>query len=101
MSCIASGSRYQCDLRAGLEALATAQELVDYTGDRWREAALYRLLEELLLPAGVRGLQAAHHQSACRRRRGAFVACTPRSPWPGGKSLELRAAMGLSRLWHC
>ena len=69
---------------AGLEALAAAQALVDHTGDRWREAELYRLrgscsssLESRVCspPATIR-LQ-TQQRRVCGRRS--------RSPWPGGE----------------
>jgi class 3 adenylate cyclase/predicted ATPase len=78
---------------AGLSILAEALALVETTGERWWEVDLYRLQGELLLaqagtPPSVGGAEAclqtalavARHQQA--------------------KSLELRAAMSLSRLWQ-
>ncbi len=80
----------------GLSALAEALTLVDKTGERVYEAELYRLKGELTLQSGVereasevqkeveecfhQALKVAHKQKA--------------------KSLELRAAMSLSRLWQ-
>jgi predicted ATPase len=77
----------------GLTMLHEALALVETTGERWWEAELYRLQGELLLaqagtPPGVgeaeacmqKALAIARHQQA--------------------KSLELRAAMSLSRLWQ-
>ena len=78
----------------GLALLAEALALVDTTGEHWWEAELHRLRGELLRKAegGVRkaeltaekcfqqALAIAHRQHA--------------------KSLELRAAMSLSRLWQ-
>jgi predicted ATPase len=75
----------------GLAILAEALTAVHKTGERSYEAELYRLKGELLLqqPAGngdeaetcfQLAIDVAHHQQA--------------------KSLELRAAMSLSRLWQ-
>ena len=75
---------------AGLTVLAEALAVVDNTGERYWEAELYRLKGELLLRRASpteeveawfqQALDVARHQQA--------------------KSLELRAAMSLSRLWQ-
>jgi predicted ATPase/class 3 adenylate cyclase len=76
--------------REGLQCLAEAQTLMDQTGERWWEAEIYRLQGTLLLrysmapPAEVetwfrRALDVARRQDA--------------------RSLELRAATSLARLW--
>jgi predicted ATPase len=75
----------------GLRALAEALAAVEATGERFMEAELYRLKGELLLARSVehqmeaetcfhQALDVARHQEA--------------------KSLELRVAMSLSRLWQ-
>jgi predicted ATPase len=75
----------------GLQALTEAHALVEQYEDRWWEAEIHRLRGVLLLrqpgtpPAEAeawlrRALDVARHQQA--------------------KSLELRAAMSLSRLWQ-
>lgn len=75
----------------GLHLLAEARALVDKTGERYHTAELYRLHGELLLLQPVPDVQTAEacflHALATARRQGA-------------KSLELRAAMRVSRLWH-
>ena len=76
--------------QAGLTGLSEALTLVDTTGERWYEAELYRLKGELLLQHGSDVSQAAtclQHALAIARRQEA-------------KSLELRAARSLSRLWQ-
>jgi predicted ATPase len=75
----------------GLAVLAEALALVAKTGEGWWEAELYRLKGELLL---VR--LADHHVVAetCFHHV-LTVACHQQA-----KSLELRAAMSLSRLWQ-
>jgi predicted ATPase len=75
----------------GLQALAEAHALVEQHEERWWEAEIYRLQGVLLLRQTVtkqeeaesllqRALDVARHQEA--------------------KSLELRAAMSLARLWQ-
>jgi predicted ATPase len=75
----------------GLHVLAEALAAVEKTGGRFYEAELYRLKGELLSRRALpdedhadtcfrRALEVAHHQQA--------------------KSLELRAAMSLARLWQ-
>jgi predicted ATPase len=78
----------------GLALLAEALALVDTTGERWWEAELQRLQGELLLHAecGVQNAELVAEESfqqalAVARRQYA-------------RSLELRAAMSLSRLWQ-
>jgi class 3 adenylate cyclase/predicted ATPase len=78
----------------GLETLAEALAILAESGVRWWEAELYRLWGELLLSA-ERGVQNAgltaeecFHQALNIARR------------QQAKSLELRAAMSLSRLWQ-
>jgi predicted ATPase len=75
---------------AGLAALAEALRLVDKTGERTWEAELHRLRGELLLARSAENqleVEACLHNAldVARRRQ--------------AKSLELRAAMSLSRLW--
>jgi predicted ATPase/class 3 adenylate cyclase len=78
----------------GLEAVTEALATVAKSAVRWWEAELYRLQGELLLHAerGVRHAaltaEACFHQAFAIARR------------QQAKSLELRAAMSLSRLWQ-
>ena len=60
------------------------------TGERWREAEVHRLLGELLL----RMSPAAHHAAEESFSQALQVAREQHA-----KSLELRAALSLSRLW--
>jgi predicted ATPase len=75
----------------GLHLLAEAQAMVDKTGERYHEAELHRLHGELLLQQAVPDMQAAEasflHALAIARQQGA-------------RSLELRAGVGVSRLWE-
>jgi predicted ATPase len=75
----------------GLSALAEALALVDQSGERWWEAELYRLKGELLLARSTENqteAEACFHQALDVARH------------QQAKSLELRAAMSLSRLWQ-
>jgi predicted ATPase len=78
-------------VREGLALLDEALALVNKTGERWPEAELHRLKGELLLLLSADNHAEAegclHQALAVARRQQA-------------KSLELRAATGLSRLWQ-
>jgi predicted ATPase len=75
----------------GLQVLAEALALVGATEERWWEAELHRLKGELLLQLAIpEGLQA----EAC------FQQALDVARSQQAKSLELRAAMSLSRLWQ-
>ena len=78
-------------MQEGLNVLTEARSLVDNKGDRWWEAELYRLKEELLLAASPNNepQAEAHLQQALKIAR-----------HQQAKSMELRAAMSLSRLWQ-
>jgi predicted ATPase len=75
----------------GLQALAEAHTLMEQHGERWWEAEIYRLRGVLLLrQSGTPQAEAEawlQHALGVARRQEA-------------KSLELRAAMSLSRLWQ-
>jgi predicted ATPase/class 3 adenylate cyclase len=76
---------------AGLSVLAEAFMLVDKTGERFYAAELHRLQGELLLQRAVPDTpqaEACFHQALAIARH------------QQAKSLELRAAMSLSRLWQ-
>jgi predicted ATPase len=75
----------------GLRLLAEALALVEKSGGRWREAELYRLKGELLLARSV----AYYAEAETCFRQALDVARRQQA-----KSLKLRAAMSLSRLWQ-
>jgi predicted ATPase len=75
----------------GLTALAEALALVHKTGERWWEAELHRLQGELLLMPALPDEQQA---AACFRQALAVARHQQ------AKSLELRAATSLARLWQ-
>src|SRR5262249_14931293 len=76
---------------AGLTALSEALALVEKTGERYYAAELHRLTGELLLQQDAPEVS---HAETCFQQA---LAIARRQQ---AKSLELRAAMSLSRLWH-
>ena len=76
---------------AGLTVLAEALTLAETTGERWYDPELYRLKGALLLQQSLDNQAEAeacfHHTLDIARNRQA-------------KSLELRAATSLARLWQ-
>ena len=76
---------------AGLPALAEALTLVDATGECWYEPELHRLKGALLLQ------QSADHQAAAQA---CFQHALDVARALQAKSLELRAATSLARLWQ-
>jgi predicted ATPase len=91
----------------GLHVIAEALAITHKNEERYYEAELYRLQGELLLQTDVRGLESGacsppagmHHAPLVEAetcfRRALDIACHRQT-----KSLELRAAMSLSRLWQ-
>jgi TOMM system kinase/cyclase fusion protein len=75
----------------GLNVLAEVLAVVNQQGERWGEAELYRLKGELLLARSVE-----HHVEA----ETCFHQALDSARHQQAKSLELRAAMSLSRLWQ-
>jgi TOMM system kinase/cyclase fusion protein len=78
-------------VEAGLQTLAEALALVDQTQERFYEAELYRLQGELLLARSAE----YHAETETCFRQALDVARRQQA-----KSLELRAATSLSRLWQ-
>jgi predicted ATPase len=78
---------------AGLTVLHEALTIVDKTGERQDEAELYRIKGELLLNAEGGGRCAESTPEVC------FQKALDIARQQQAKSLELRAAMSLSRLW--
>jgi predicted ATPase len=75
----------------GLEALAEALATLATSGVRWWEAELHRLRGELLLQSSV----AQPGEAEACFQQALTVACRQQA-----KSLELRVAVSLSRLWQ-
>ena len=90
----------------GLNVLAEALATVHNRGGRWWEAEIYRLKGELLLQSEVQGLESGglNPDAGLQTRDAEAEACfrqaldiTRRQQ---AKSLELRTALNLSRLWQ-
>jgi predicted ATPase len=79
----------------GLTLLAESLELVDKTGERYWEAELYRLKGQLTLQP-----QGNSHESKVEKAQECFLKAIEIARKQQAKSLELRAAMSLARLWQ-
>jgi predicted ATPase len=107
LALLAEASAQAGQTTEGLEALAEALTLLATSGVRWWEAELHRLRGELLLQSRVQSPESsvfAHH-SALRMPHAAeaeacFQLALDIARRQQAKSLELRAAMSLSRLWQ-
>jgi predicted ATPase len=75
----------------GLNVLAEALDIVHKNGERFYEAELHRLKGELTLALSQEN---EAESEAC------FCQALEVARWQSAKSLELRAAMSLSRLWQ-
>jgi predicted ATPase/class 3 adenylate cyclase len=75
----------------GFTVLAKALAIVDKTRERWWEPELHRLKGKLIL-----GVSSAHYAEA----EACFHQAIAIARQQRAKSLELRASMSLSRLWH-
>jgi DNA-binding winged helix-turn-helix (wHTH) protein/predicted ATPase len=92
----------------GLLLLAEALAQVEHTGERWHEAELYRLKGQLTLQSQVQSLKSKvsspqHRASSTQGEAGAeacFLKAIEVAREQQAKSLELRAAMSLARLWQ-
>jgi DNA-binding winged helix-turn-helix (wHTH) protein/predicted ATPase len=87
----------------GLCALAEALAHVDKTGERFGEAELHRLKGELLLIQGTgkgRARTADPELSIMAEAEACFVRALDIARRQQAKTLELRAAMSLARLWQ-
>jgi predicted ATPase len=90
----------------GLTVLAEALTAVHITGERFYEAELHRLRGELLLQSGIRPPASvvttpdARHQTPDMAAEECFQQALAVARRQQAKSLELRAAMSLSRLWQ-
>ena len=92
LALLAEGLGREGHIEEGLSALAEALTLVDSTGEGFHGAELHRLQGEFLLRQ-VKPEAACHEAEACFRRALALARQQQ------AKSLELRAAMSLARLY--
>ena len=86
--------------RDGLKALDEAVALVEKTETRIFEAESYRLQGELLLKAEAGINRPRRRQNDERSPEACFLKAIEVARWQQAKSLELRAALSLSRLWQ-
>ncbi len=93
LALLAEAYRQGGQVEAGLQALAEALTHLDNTGERCYEAELYRLKGECLL---------AQSDARCKEREAeeCFRQALDVARRQQAKSLELRAAMSLGRLWQ-
>jgi predicted ATPase len=84
----------------GLSTLSEALAQVDKTGERFYEAELYRLKGELLLTQEGLRLQAEGLRVTTEEAEGCFLRAIEIAQRQQAKSLELRAATSLARLWQ-
>ena len=82
----------------GLAAVASALALVELTGERSYEAEIYRLLGELLL-AGSPG-KTAQAKTAAVEAEASFLQGLEVARRQQARSLELRLAISLGKLWQ-
>jgi predicted ATPase len=78
----------------GLAVLVEALAIVESTGERWWEADLHRLKGELLLAQAGEGNPSVEAAEAC------FQQALTVARRQQARSLELRTAMSLARLWQ-
>jgi class 3 adenylate cyclase/predicted ATPase len=106
LALLAEACQHAGQTEEGLTVLAEALALVDRTAEHWWEAELYRLKGELLLQSGGQsresgvltldtGLQTLDAEAEACFRQALDIARHQQA-----RSLELRAAMSLSRLWQ-
>jgi class 3 adenylate cyclase/predicted ATPase len=85
------------ETKQGLDLLAEAHVAMDDSGERWWEAEIYRLIGELTLKKADK--QKPDLESQKEAENYFFQALTTASR-QSAKSLELRAALSLGRLWQ-
>jgi predicted ATPase/class 3 adenylate cyclase len=106
LALLAEAYGYMGQPQEGLSVLAEALTTVHNRGGRWWEAELYRLKGELLLQPVVQGLGSggltpdAGLQTRDAEAEACFRQALDIARPQQAKSLELRAAISLSRLWQ-
>ena len=88
MTLVSEALQQAGDRDGAVTALAMAERLISTSGERWWEAEIDRLKGTLLLSAGSLPEAQASFEAALRIARA-----------QNAKSLELRAAISLARLW--
>ena len=91
LASIAEIYEMQGQIEEGLQTINNALNLIKKTEEHWWEAELYRLKGEILL------LESVNNQIDAES---CFIKALEIARTQEAKSLELRAAMSLSRLWQ-
>lgn len=84
-------------VKEGIEVLAQALTVADRSGECWWEPELYRVEGELKLMENGESVSAADRQTAAEM---CFQRALKIANRQGAKSLEMRAALSLGRLWQ-
>jgi predicted ATPase len=96
---LAEAYRTVGDTAAGLAVLEEALAGIERTQERWWAAEIHRCKGELLLQEG-QGLQGKSQRHTWLEAEQSFCQALDIARQQQAKSLELRAAMSLSRLWQ-
>ena len=100
LALLAEASAQVGQIETGLTLLAEALAAANDTGERRWDAELPRLKGELLLQSGVRGPESGVSTPHFAEVEACFRRALDIARQQQAKSLELRAAMSLSRLWQ-
>jgi adenylate cyclase len=100
LALLAGAYRNGGQLREGLVTVAEALATVEDTGERFYEAELYRLKGELLLQSGGQYPESGSFTLHAAEAETCFRQALDTARHQHTKSLELRAATSLSRLWQ-
>src|SRR5262249_27783124 len=106
LGAVSEGYRHGGQTQEGLQVIAEALAMVEKNDERWNEAELYRLKGELMLQQfQVSGstfhVPSLQHltPSTQAEAEACFLKAIEIARKQQAKSLELRAALSLSRLW--
>ncbi|WP_087736112.1 adenylate/guanylate cyclase domain-containing protein [Paraburkholderia piptadeniae] len=97
LALLADSYRRAGDTKSGLGALEEAMAIVEKSGEHWYEAELHRIKGSLLLGAKSDGDRASARRDEAEH---CFRKALDVSRRLGARSLELRAASSLARLWQ-
>jgi predicted ATPase len=100
LALLAEASAQVGQTAAGLEAVTEALATVAESAVRWWEAELHRLKGELLLQSAVKNQESTIFTPDATEVEASFQQALALARRQEAKSLELRAAMSLSRLWQ-
>ena len=100
LALLAEASAQVGQTAVGLEAVTEALATVAESAVRWWEAELHRLKGELLLQSAVKNQESTIFTPDATEVEASFQQALALARRQEAKSLELRAAMSLSRLWQ-